>query len=323
MSEPVEDENVFVDSSDAAVDPTMHIRDAIGDPFSKLRTRLFSPLPPASPGGVRTLRAPKMSEHTAMGFGLLGAQQASGARPGTAGAAGGLDCHSVDSSLVLAPGVTLGSDRGDDCNNDVSSIATDETGVAAHGEKRGHTSKGGGFTLDSALDDTSVAPTLHLADMEQSHKTAREPDDKTVTRASHNSVFSISTTTLACSTPAGEEAGEGGRRGREGGGAALEQLAAVRARMLDAQGRLRLREQDARALEAALAAERALLREARAALAAAQADREAALTQQARLETELQQTRGKAKALQAEASAAAERGEAAARAADDDLRYAL
>ena len=71
-----------------------------------------------------------MSEHTAMGFGLLGAQQAPGARLGTAGASGGLDCHSVDSSLVLAPGVTLGSDRGDDCNNDVSSIATDETGEA-------------------------------------------------------------------------------------------------------------------------------------------------------------------------------------------------
>ena len=29
-------------------------------------------------------------------------------------------------------------------------------GVAAHGEKRGHNSKGGGFALDSALDDTSV-----------------------------------------------------------------------------------------------------------------------------------------------------------------------
>ena len=130
MSERVEEENVCADSSDAAVDPAMHIRDAIGDPFSKLRTRLFSPLPPASPGGVRALRAPKMSEHTAMGFGLLGAQQARGARLGTAGAAGGLDCHSVDSSLVLAPGVTLGSDRGDDCNNDVSSIATDETGEA-------------------------------------------------------------------------------------------------------------------------------------------------------------------------------------------------
>ena len=130
MSERIEGDNVCADSSDAAVDPAMHIRDAIGDPFSKLRTRLFSPLPPASPGGVRALRAPKMSEHTAMSFGLLGAQQAPGARLGTAGAAGGLDCHSVDSSLALAPGVTLGSDRGDDCNNDVSSIATDETGEA-------------------------------------------------------------------------------------------------------------------------------------------------------------------------------------------------
>ena len=136
---------------------------------------------------------------------------------------------------------------------------TDESGagVAAHGEKRGHNSKGGGFALDSALDDTSVglprcvclsacmsvyhinkcgcvyvcmyvcvyvcvcvcvsididtciymwiylhtyihrytyiihthikqvAPTLHLADMEQSHKTTREPDDQTVTRATHD-----------------------------------------------------------------------------------------------------------------------------------------
>ena len=43
---------------------------------------------------------------------------------------------------------------------------TDESGagVAAHGQKREHTSKGGSFALDSALDDTSVGlPNLCLS----------------------------------------------------------------------------------------------------------------------------------------------------------------